>query len=54
MGVDYADPDPEPIDAIAAGTVTYAGPQGGGWQPNCVNYTLAQPPSPTEITRKPR
>jgi hypothetical protein len=23
-------------------------PQGGGWQPNCVNYTLAQPPSPTE------
>ena len=48
MGVDYADPSPEPIDAIAAGTVTYAGPQGGGWQPNCVNYTLAQPPTPTE------
>ena len=48
MGVDYADPNPEPIDAIGAGTVTYAGPQGGGWQPNCVNYTLAQPPAPTE------
>jgi hypothetical protein len=48
MGVDYADPSPEPIDAISAGTVTYAGPQGGGWQPNCVNYTLAQPPTPTE------
>jgi hypothetical protein len=48
MGVDYADPDPEPIDALGAGTVTYAGPQGGGWQPSCVNYTLAQPPSPTE------
>ena len=48
MGVDYADPNPEPIDAIGAGTVTYAGPQGGGWQPNCVNYTLAQPPTPTE------
>ena len=48
MGVDYADPDPEPIDAIAAGTVTYAGPQAGGWQPNCINYTLAQPPAPTE------
>jgi len=48
MGVDYADPDPEPIDAIGAGTVTYAGPQGGGWQPNCINYTLAQPPAPTE------
>jgi hypothetical protein len=26
MGVDYADPNPEPIDAIGAGTVTYAGP----------------------------
>ncbi|MGB0096251.1 MAG: hypothetical protein WBP81_27395, partial [Solirubrobacteraceae bacterium] len=48
MGVDYADPSPEPIDAIGAATVTYAGPQGGGWQPNCVNYTLAQPPTPTE------
>jgi hypothetical protein len=48
MGVDYADPNPEPIDAIGAATVTYAGPQGGGWQPNCVNYTLAQPPTPTE------
>ena len=48
MGVDYADPDPEPIDAIGAGTVTYAGPQGGGWQPNCINYTLDSPPTPTE------
>jgi hypothetical protein len=48
MGVDYADPDPEPIDTLAAGTVTYAGPQGGGWQPNCINYTLAQPATPTE------
>jgi hypothetical protein len=48
MGVDYADPNPEPINAIGAATVTYAGPQGGGWQPNCVNYTLAQPPTPTE------
>jgi hypothetical protein len=48
MGVDYADPDPEPIDAIGAGTITYAGPQGGGWQPNCINYTLDQPPSPSE------
>src|SRR5450755_135007 len=48
MGVDYADPNPEPIDAIGAATVTYAGPQGGGWQPKCVNYTLAQPPTPTE------
>jgi hypothetical protein len=48
MGVDYADPDPEPIGAIAAGTVTYAGPQAGGWQPNCVNYTLTQPSTPTE------
>ena len=48
MGVDYADPDPEPINAIAAGTITYAGPQGGGWQPNCINYTLAQPRAATE------
>lgn len=48
MGVDYGDPDPEPIDAIGAATITYAGPQGGGWQPNCVNYTLAQPPTSTE------
>jgi hypothetical protein len=48
MGVDYADPQPEPIDAIGAGTITYAGPQGGGWQPNCINYTLTQPPAPTE------
>jgi hypothetical protein len=48
MGVDYADPDPEPINAIGAGTVTYAGAQGGGWQPNCINYTLTQPPTPTE------
>ncbi|MGA8335874.1 MAG: hypothetical protein WB761_14105, partial [Solirubrobacteraceae bacterium] len=48
MGVDYADPDLEPIDAIGAGTVTYAGPQGGGWQPNCINYTLDSPPTPTE------
>jgi len=48
MGVDYADPDAEPIDAIGAGTITYAGPQGGGWQPNCVNYTLTQPPAPTQ------
>src|SRR5437764_9485998 len=48
MGVDYADPNPEPIDALGAGTITYAGPQAGGWQPNCVNYTLAQPPTPTE------
>ena len=49
MGVDYADPNPEPVDAIGAGTVTYAGPQGGGWQPNCINYTLAQPPAPSEL-----
>jgi hypothetical protein len=48
MGVDYADPNPEPIDAVGAGTVTYAGPQGGGWQPNCINYTLTQQPAPTE------
>jgi hypothetical protein len=48
MGVDYADPQPEPIDAIATATITYAGPQGGGWQPNCINYTLTQPPTPTE------
>jgi hypothetical protein len=48
MGVDYTDPNPEPINAIAAGTVTYAGPQGGGWQPNCINYTLDAPSSPTE------
>ena len=48
MGVDYTDPDPEPIDAIGAGTVTYAGPQGGGWQPNCINYTLDSPATPTE------
>jgi hypothetical protein len=48
MGVDYTDPKPEPIDAIGAGTVTYAGPQGGGWQPNCINYTLNNPPSPTK------
>jgi hypothetical protein len=48
MGVDYADPAAEPIAAIGAGTVTYAGPQGGGWQPNCINYTLNNPPSPTE------
>jgi hypothetical protein len=48
MGVDYTDPQPEPIDAIATGTVTYAGPQGGGWQPNCINYTLTQPPTATE------
>ena len=51
MGVDYADPDPEPIDAIGAGTVTYAGPQGGGWQPNCINYTLAQPTHPDRALR---
>ena len=48
MGVDYADPNPDPIDAVGAGTITYAGPQGGGWQPGCVNYTLDQPPAPTE------
>ena len=48
MGVDYADPSSEPIDAIAAGTVTYAGPQGGGWEPNCVNYTVVRPPVTTE------
>jgi hypothetical protein len=48
MGVDYADPAAEPIDAIGAGTITYAGPQGGGWQPNCVNYTLDAPPTPSE------
>jgi hypothetical protein len=48
MGVDYADPAAEPIAAIGAGTVTYAGPQGGGWQPNCINYTLNNPPTPTE------
>jgi hypothetical protein len=48
MGVDYADPDPEPIAAIGAGTVTYVGPQRGGWQPNCINYTIAQPPAPSE------
>jgi hypothetical protein len=48
MGVDYADPNPEPIDAIGAGTVTYAGPQGGGWQPNCINYTRNNPPIPTD------
>ena len=51
MGVDYTDPDPEPIDAIGAGTVTYAGPQGGGWQPNCINYTLAQPTHPDRALR---
>jgi hypothetical protein len=45
MDVDYADPA---AGAIGAGTVTYAGPQGGGWQPNCVNYTLDSPPTPTE------
>jgi hypothetical protein len=48
MGVDYTDPNPEPIAATGAGTVTYAGPQGGGWQPNCINYTLNTPPTPTE------
>jgi Peptidase family M23 len=48
MGVDYADPAAEPIGAIGAGTVTYAGPQGGGWQPNCINYTLGRPPAPTQ------
>lgn len=48
MGVDYADSAAEPITAIGSGTVTYAGPQGGGWQPNCVNYTLDAPPTPTE------
>ena len=50
MGVDYADPAAEPIAAIGAGTVTYAGPQGGGWQPNCVNYTLDSPPIPPSAT----
>ena len=48
MGVDYADPQPEPIDAIGDATITYAGPQAGGWQPNCINYTLTQPPTPTQ------
>jgi hypothetical protein len=48
MGVDYADPAAEPIDAMGSASVTYAGPQGGGWQPNCVNYTLDKPPTPTE------
>jgi hypothetical protein len=48
MGVDYADSAAEPIAAIGAGTITYAGPQGGGWQPNCINYTLDTPPTPTE------
>lgn len=48
MGVDYADPAAEPIAAISSASVTYAGPQGGGWQPNCVNYTLDNPPTPTE------
>lgn len=48
MGVDYADAAAEPIAAIGAGTITYAGPQGGGWQPNCINYTLDAPPTPTE------
>ena len=48
MGVDYADPAAEPIATIGAGTVTYAGPQGGGWQPNCISYTLNNPPTPTE------
>jgi hypothetical protein len=23
-------------------------PKGGGWQPSCISYTLAQPPAPTE------
>jgi hypothetical protein len=48
MGVDYADPAPEPVAAIGTATVTYAGLQGGGWQPNCINYTLNSPPTPTE------
>lgn len=48
MGVDYADSAAEPIDAIGRSSVTYAGTQGGGWQPNCVNYTLDNPPTSTE------
>jgi hypothetical protein len=34
MGIDYVDPDPEPIEAIASGTVYLRRPKGGGWQPN--------------------
>lgn len=48
MGVDYTDPQPETIHALDGGTITWAGPEGGGWDPNAVNETLANPPTPTE------